>query len=238
MPHGCVARIAAGPPGPSCQRRSVQSTFGPRHQAAVAVLSIRNRVSRRDACELAGELAGTVDQILTRTSAALADPCEDLLDRVRAAGGVEHGRDGLAAQRRPAHLVGHVHRPARCDERSPQAAMRITPKRSSADTRAVVTSDRWWAYSHLPVARRQICWSHLQRDFQAQAEGLAAEKEFGEIDLEVCEQLFHAFQRTEDRIELKRQIRGPAPPTETGSAHLRRQSATLQAHPAGWPGTY
>jgi hypothetical protein len=40
-------------------------------QAAIAVLSIRNRISRRDACELAGELlgarvsTGTVDQILT-----------------------------------------------------------------------------------------------------------------------------------------------------------------------------
>jgi hypothetical protein len=28
---------------------------------------------------------------------------------------------------------------------------------------AIVTSDRWWAYNHLPVKRRQICWSHLQR---------------------------------------------------------------------------
>jgi hypothetical protein len=24
-----------------------------------------------------------------------------------------------------------------------------------------VTSDRWWAYNHLPVKRRQICWSQL-----------------------------------------------------------------------------
>lgn len=28
------------------------------------------------------------------------------------------------------------------------------------DTKAIVTSDRWWAYGHLPVARRQVCWSH------------------------------------------------------------------------------
>ena len=44
------------------------------------------------------------------------------------------------------------------------------------DTAAIVTSDRWWASSHLPIGRRQVCWAHLQRDFKAHAEGLAAEQ--------------------------------------------------------------
>jgi transposase len=79
-----------------------------------------------------------------------------------------------------------------------------------ADTEAIVTSDRWWAYSHLPLARRQICWSHLRRDFQAHAEGLAAEKEFGEAGLQLCERVFWAwevFAHTGDRRELQRTIR-------------------------------
>ena len=65
------------------------STFGPRFQAAVAALSVRNRVSRRDVVELCEELfgaricAGTVDAILTRVADALADPYQDLLGRVR-----------------------------------------------------------------------------------------------------------------------------------------------------------
>ena len=65
-----------------------------------------------------------------------------------------------------------------------------------------MTSDRWWAYSHLPLARRQLCWAHLQRDFTAHAEGLAAEKEFGEHGLGLCERVFWAwevFQHTHDR---------------------------------------
>ena len=59
------------------------------------------------------------------------------------------------------------------------------------------------------LARRQLCWSHLQRDFTAHAEGLAAEKEFGEHGLELCERVFWAwevFQHTDDRRELKRTI--------------------------------
>jgi transposase len=79
-----------------------------------------------------------------------------------------------------------------------------------ADTRAIVTSDRWWAYSHLPLARRQICWAHLQRDFQAHAEGIRGERELGRRGLEICDELFWAweiYQHTGDRTELRRRVR-------------------------------
>lgn len=68
-----------------------QSAFGPRLQAALAALSVRNRVSRRDVVELAEELfaarvsTGSIDAILARASEALAEPYEDLLGRVRSA---------------------------------------------------------------------------------------------------------------------------------------------------------
>ena len=79
-----------------------------------------------------------------------------------------------------------------------------------AHTEAIVTSDRWWAYAHLPLARRQVCWSHLRRDFTAHAEGLAAERELGRLGLELSEHVFWAsevFAHTHDRPELKRTIR-------------------------------
>src|SRR2546430_5327338 len=52
--------------------------------------------------------------------------------------------------------------------------------------------------------------SHLRRDFRAHAEGLAAEKEFGEAGVQLCERVFWAwelFAHTQDRRELKRTIR-------------------------------
>src|SRR5438132_1393935 len=67
------------------------SAFGPRLQAALVALSVRNRVSRRDVVELAEELfcarisTGTVEAILARAGEALAEPHEDLLARVRGA---------------------------------------------------------------------------------------------------------------------------------------------------------
>ena len=73
-----------------------------------------------------------------------------------------------------------------------------------------MTSDRWWADGHLPAGRRQICWAHLQRDFQAHAEGLAAEREFGQAGLASCAELFWAweiYQHTGERRELQRRVR-------------------------------
>ena len=63
---------------------------------------------------------------------------------------------------------------------------------------------------HLPLARRQLCWAHLRRDFAAHTEGLAAEKEFGEAGLELCDRVFWAwevFAHTHDRRQLKHTVR-------------------------------
>jgi transposase len=192
-----------------------QSAFGPRFHAAVAVLSVRNRISRRDVVELCEQLfgsrisSGTIDAILARVGDALADPCEDLLERVRAATSLNMDETGwrTAGQRRAlwgAFTGRHAVLRIAADRHEDHA------KALLADSRAIVTSDRWWAYTHLPVRRRQICWAHLQRDFAAHADGLAAEKAFGEAGLRVCEQLFWAweiYQHTGDRAELKRRIR-------------------------------
>lgn len=58
------------------------------------------------------------------------------------------------------------------------ALFRIAPSRSQAEARAllgegfegIVGTDRYAGYSFLEAERRQLCWSHLARDFQALAE--------------------------------------------------------------------
>jgi len=191
------------------------SVFGSRLQAAVATLSVRNRVSRRDVVELCEQLfsarlsTGSVEAILQRAGDALEEPYEDLLEEVRLAPALNMDETGWRLRGRQRALWG-----AFTDR---HAVLRIAPDRHEehakallGGTQAIVTSDRWWAYGHLPVGRRQICWSHLQRDFAAHADGLAAEKELGETGLRVCEELFWSweiFQHTGDRRELKRRIR-------------------------------
>ena len=191
------------------------SAFGPRFHAAVAVLSVRDRVSRRDVVELCEQLFGarisaaTVDAILERVADALAEPDADLLQRVRASKALNMDETGwrTAATRRAlwgAFTARHAVLRVRANRHEDHARTLL------GDTTAIVTSDRWWAYSHLPLKRRQVCWAHLRRDFKAHAEGLAAEKAFGEAGLKACEELFwtwEIYQHTRDRSELKRRIR-------------------------------
>jgi transposase len=207
---GCAATVTALLPG-----EVASSAFGPRLQAAIVTLSVRNRISRRDVVELCEQLfssrisTGTIDAILTRAGDALADPYADLLDRVRSAGALNIDETGWRLRGAQRALWG-----AFTDR---HAVFAIAPSRHEdhardllGDSRAIVTSDRWWAYGHLPIARRQVCWSHLQRDFAAHADGLAAEKDLGEAGLRICEQLFWAweiYQHTGDRADLKRAIR-------------------------------
>jgi transposase len=207
---GCGRRRRAELP-----REVAGSMFGPRFHAAVAALSVRNRISRRDVVELCEQLfgsrisSGTVDAILCRVADALVDPCEDLLDRLRASRAVHMDETGwrTAGQRRALWGIfdqRHAYLHVAADRHEDHA------KHLLADTTAVVTSDRWWAYTHLPLARRQLCWAHLARDFKAHAEGMAAEKEFGEHGLRVCERVFWAwevFGHTHDRRQLADTIR-------------------------------
>jgi transposase len=191
------------------------SAFGSRLQAAIVTLSVRNRISRRDVVELCKQLfrarisTGTVEAILARAGDALAEPYDDLLERVRDAKRMNMDETGWRLQGHKRALWGAF------TER--HAVFRIAADRHEdharellADTQAIVTSDRWWAYTHLPLRRRQICWAHLRRDFQAHADGSGAEKQFGEIGLRICDELFWSweiFQHTRERKQLKRRIR-------------------------------
>ena len=57
----------------------------------------------------------------------------------------------------------------------------------------IVISDRWNGFSHLDPTRRQVCWSHIQRDFRRHADGLAEQKTFGEKGVPLVARLFAAW---------------------------------------------
>ena len=189
---GAVARAnlpAEVPPG----------AFGPRLQAAIATLAVRNRISRRDTVELAGELfgarlcAGSVDAILQRTAAALAVPYGELLHQSRASPVLNVDETGWRTCGDRRTLWGALTARA--------AVFRIAADRHQREAQAllgeefsgIACSDRWWAYNYLDVQRRQLCWAHLARDFRAHSEGLGAQKEFGEAGLQIAKRLFLAW---------------------------------------------
>ena len=74
----------------------------------------------------------------------------------------------------------------------------------------IVVSDRWNGYEHLDPHQRQVCWSHIQRDFRRHSEGLAEQKTFGEQGLELTRRVFAAWRAYQhehhDRERLKAEI--------------------------------
>lgn len=189
--------------------------FGPRMEAAVATLAIRNRVSRRDTVELAGELfgaglsSGTVDAILARTGQALAEPYEDLLERIRTAPALNVDETGWKLRGTKRTLWGAVTPTAAVFRTAPDRHEREAAALLGEDFTGVVGFDRWWAYRGFDPERRQACWSHLIRDLTAHSEGLAAQKEFGEAGLDIARRLFaawDAFAEHGDRRRLKREV--------------------------------
>lgn len=66
------------------------------------------------------------------------------------------------------------------------------------DYRQVLTTDRWSAYNGQPLRYRQICWAHLERDFQAMVDRGNAGSKIGEELLCCAEDLFLWLRRVRD----------------------------------------
>ena len=195
---------AAVPPG----------AFGPRLQAAVATLAVRNRVSRRDTTELLRELfgaqlsTGSVDAIVSCAGEALEAPYAQLHSQLKQAAVVNIDETGwrTAGERRT--LWGLLSASAALFRIAPDRHRREAKALLGEDFAGIACSDRWWAYDHLDPERRQLCWAHLVRDFTAHSEGVAAQQEFGEACLEIAGRLFAAWdecRRGGDRARLLEQ---------------------------------
>jgi transposase len=216
-----------------------QGAFGPRLQAAVATLAVRNRVSRRDTTELLRELfgarlsAGSVEAILRRVALALDEPYEDLLGHIRAAPALNVDETGWRLRGGKRTLWGALTGRA--------AVFRIAPDRHRREAQAllgeefagVACSDRWWAYDYLDAQRRQFCWAHLVRDFTAHSEGLGAQKQFGATGLEIAGRLFAAWGEFREDADRARLLESVAPLQEELRALLEeaaRKAARNRRH--------
>jgi transposase len=208
---------------PCCNRRTAAgfpatvtgSAFGPRLQAAIVTLTVRNRISRRDLSELARELfglglsVGTVDAICRRSAIALAEPHQALVASVLRSAAVNVDETGWTTAGNNRTLWTAT---------TPEAAIfRIVADRHRDRLQellgdrfaGICCSDRWWAYNHIDPESRQACWSHLQRDFRFHAEGLPTQKLFGEQGLALTSRLFqawHGYRDHQDRARLADEI--------------------------------
>jgi transposase len=231
------------------------SAFGPRLQAAVVTLTARHRISRRGICELAHDLfgawlsTGAVDGICQRASDALAGPHCQLQDWVLDQGAVHVDETGWRTSGEGRALwtattpeATFLQIAEHCNREQFDALIGTTYP-------GIVVSDRWNGFSHLDPHRRQVCWSHLQRDFRRHADGLAEQQTFGEQGLELTGRVFaawRAYQHTHhdrDRLkseiaqvqtELRQLLELASPKSQRTRWHRRFANNLLKVWPALW----
>ena len=133
---------------------------------------------------------GSISAMEAETSDALARPYQEAAQAVREApvkntdetGWSEKGQKRWlwgSATATVAFFVIHLRR----SYEGLQALLGETP-------RGIVCSDRWSAYSKLPLELRQICWAHLKRDFQKLIDRGGPAEAIGRACLEVVDCLF------------------------------------------------
>ena len=230
------------------------SPFGPRLQAAVVTLTARHRISRRGITELAHDLfgvtlcAGAVDAICQRASDALAGPHCQLQDWVLDQGAVHIDETGWRTSGEGRALWTVT---------TPQATfLQIAEhcNRKQFDAligpfTGIVVSDRWNGFSHRDPHQRQVCWSHLQRDFRRHADGLAEQKTFGEQGLELTRRVFAAWRAyqhehhdrhrlqaeiTPIQTQLRQLLEDASPKSRRTRWHRRFANNLLKVWPALW----
>jgi transposase len=230
----CAAETRAELP-----REVPRSAFGPRLQATIVTLAVRNRVSRRDTTELARELfgvelaTGSVDAIVQRAGGALAAPHTRLEQQLKAASVVNIDETGWKTAGGRRTLWGAL--------TSKSAVFRIAASRHGSEARmllgerfaGIVCSDRWGGYDYLDPSRRQLCWAHLLRDFTAHSEGMGEQQRFGDDGLQLAHDLFTAWDNYEydgDRARLQVQTAPLQAKLRTLLEHAARKSPRTKYH--------
>ena len=172
------------------------SRFGPRVRAVTAYVTGRLGLSHRDAVEAMRVLygvemsLGSVSALERAVSGALGEVVEEArrFARQQAAQNVDE-TGWRETSKRVWMWVTATSDVTIFDilagRASEQAKQVIDVK-----AKGVVTTDRYGAYTWLSARRRQICWAHLMRDFQAMVERGGDSAAVGEALQEQSKQLF------------------------------------------------
>lgn len=179
-------------------------SFGERLQALVGYLGGRFGVSQRDMQELLATVfhveigLGSLPAQEKRLSQALAHPVQEAHEFVQQQTVVNldetswHERDQngwLWVGTTPTVTVFRLFQ-----GRGASACKQVVGQEYAG----IVGSDRYSAYNWLEPQRRQVCWAHLKRDFQAWVERGGESKTVGRLLLLQVKRFFGLWQRVRD----------------------------------------
>jgi transposase len=202
---GAATRV----PWPAAVRAS---SFGPCVQAVTAYLTGRLSLSHRDVVEAMRVLyglemsLGSVSALERQVGEALEAPVDEARRFVRQQRVQYVDETSWVEQGRLAWVWVNATRDVTTFDILERRASQQAKQVIDAKAKGVVTTDRYGAYSWLEARRRQICWAHLRRDFQAMVERGGASATIGEALLEHSRQLFALWHRARDGDLSRREL--------------------------------
>lgn len=200
--------------------------FGPRLQATVAVLSGRYRLSRREVAGVCTDVlgaplaVGSVDRLCQATAEALAAPVAELAAAVQQASAAHADETSWRQAGQRCWLWVVVTAIATVFTIAPSRGRGVIQGLLGAAFAGYLITDRWSAYTWLSPERRQVCWAHLRRDFQALVDLGGAARPIGEAGLALIARLFDAWYAGRDEP-------APRPRLAAETAPLREQFHAL-----------
>jgi transposase len=190
--------------------------FGPRLTAMVALLTGRYRLSKRSVQSLLWDVAGvrlatgSVCKLEQRMSTALEQPVDEALDFIRRQPVVHQDETGWRESRRLAWLWVTL--------TAQVTVFHVSKKRNAGVSKAILgpeydgilVSDRHSLYSWKDPRLRQLCWSHLLRDFESMLE-FPTTRLLGRLLVRQTKRLFRVWRRwrsgTGDRRQFLRSMK-------------------------------
>jgi transposase len=179
-----------------------KGSFGPRLRAILSMLAGGYRLGKRPIRQLAFDLlgltisVGMIARLERQAAAELEAPVEELREYVREAAVTHIDETSWWQGREKMWLWAAVTRLVTVFVIAPSRGADVAKEILGTDARKVVISDRLASYSW--IKRRQFCWAHLNRDFQAMIDRGGESAEVGRLLLGHSERLFDWWHRVRD----------------------------------------
>jgi len=191
-------------------------TAGPRLQAAVSLLTGACRLSKRTASWVCDHLLGVplspaeICGVERQVTQALAPPVAQARQQVTALPASVDETSWREARHKSWLWVAVTAALSVFLIRRTRGAGPLRELLGAAHDQ-VVTSDRFTTYATLPQGRRQVCWAHLRRDFQAMIDRGGAARVLGLDLLGLSDDVFFFWPRVRDgtwlRARFQEQVR-------------------------------
>jgi transposase len=176
--------------------------FGPRLRAILSVLAGAYRLGKRPIRQLASDLlglsisTGMICRLERQGAAELEAPVEGLRQSVRAAASAHIDETSWWQGQEKMWLWAAVTKAATVFTIAKSRGAEVAKGLLGTAARKVVVSDRFRSYGW--IRRRQFCWAHLRRDFQAMIDRGGEAGEVGRRLLDHSDLLFGWWHRVRD----------------------------------------